>query len=183
MASSFDCTPGLPLHSRDLVNWTLSTMRSGTCPPRYDEVQHGCGIWAPAIRFHAGKFWIFFPRPDEGNYVTTAEEPAGQWSEPQPGQGWEGMIHPCPLWDDDGQAYLVHAYAGSRAGIKHVPAHPAHGAGRLAPAGRWRDRLSCSGAWVTPQIEGPNPLRKDGWHHILAPAGGVATGWQVALRS
>src|SRR5436305_6819430 len=79
VASSFNCTPGLPiLHSRDLVNWTLVNHALPNLPdPRgvYHRVQHGCGVWAPAIRKHAGRFWIFFPMPDEGIYVTTAEHP------------------------------------------------------------------------------------------------------------
>ena len=68
VSSSFNCTPGLPLlHSRDLVNWTLIGHAIKNLPhPRYAEVQPGCGVWAPAIRFHARKFWIFFPMPDEG---------------------------------------------------------------------------------------------------------------------
>src|SRR5437868_5224823 len=74
-ASSFNCTPGLPiLHSRDLVNWTLINHALKNLPhPRYTQVQPGCGVWAPAIRFHAGKFWIFFPMPDEGIYMITAD--------------------------------------------------------------------------------------------------------------
>ena len=120
-ASSFNCTPGLPiLHSRDLVNWTLVNHALKQVPgERYNEVQHGCGVWAPSIRFHAGKFWVFFPTPDEGIYVTTATDPCGEWSEPHLVQAGNGLIDPCPLWDDHGNAYLVHAYAGSRAGIKH----------------------------------------------------------------
>ena len=80
IASSFNCTPGLPiLHSRDLVNWTIINHAIKNLPhPRYREVQHGAGVWAPATRFHAGKFWIFFPMPDEGIYVTTAPNPAGE---------------------------------------------------------------------------------------------------------
>ena len=44
--------------------------------------QHGKGPWAPAIRHHAGRFWIYFPEPDLGIYVVTATDPAGPWSEP-----------------------------------------------------------------------------------------------------
>src|SRR5438552_1570181 len=53
-ASSFNCTPGLPiLKSRDLVNWTIINHALLQVPhPRYREVQHGCGVWAPAIRIH-----------------------------------------------------------------------------------------------------------------------------------
>ena len=183
VASSFNCTPGLPLlHSRDLVNWTLIGHAIKNLPhPRYAEVQSGCGVWAPAIRFHAGKFWIFFPMPDEGIYVVTAENPAGPWSEPHLVQAGKGLIDPCPLWDDDGQAYLVHAYAGSRAGIKHRL--------RVCPMAPDGSRLLGEGKIVFhepekhPTLEGPKFLKKDGWYYILAPAGGVETGWQVALRS
>ncbi|MEI6647682.1 MAG: family 43 glycosylhydrolase, partial [bacterium] len=120
VASSFTCTPGLPiLHSRDLVNWTLVNHAIKNVPhPRYQDVQPGCGVWAPAIRFHDGLFWIFFPMPDEGIYVTCASDPAGEWQEPWCLQEAKGWIDPCPFWDDDGQAYLVHAYANSRAGKK-----------------------------------------------------------------
>lgn len=182
-ASSFTCTPGLPiLHSRDLVNWTLVNHALKKLPhPRYAEMQPGCGVWAPALRHHDGKFWIFFPTPDEGIYVTTATDPAGKWSEPHLLQSGKGLIDPCPLWDDDGNAYLVHAYAGSRAGIKHRL--------RVCPMAPDGSRLLGEGQIVFhdpenhPTIEGPKFLKKDGWYYILAPAGGVETGWQTALRS
>lgn len=182
-ASSFNCTPGLPiLHSRDLVNWKLIGHALKNLPhPRYAEVQPGCGVWAPSIRFHAGKFWIFFPMPDEGLYVTTAENPQGPWSEPHLLEAGKGLIDPCPLWDDDGQAYLVHAYANSRCGIKHML--------RVRPMAPNGSRLLGEGKIVFhaperhPTMEGPKFLKKDGWYYILAPAGGVATGWQVTLRS
>jgi beta-xylosidase len=121
VASSFNCTPGLPiLHSRDLVNWTLVNHALKNIPgERYRKVQPGCGVWAPSLRFHAGKFWIFFATPDEGIYLTTAEKPLGSWSEPHLVREGKGLIDPCPLWDDDGKAYLVHAYAHSRSGLKH----------------------------------------------------------------
>ncbi|MDQ3813056.1 MAG: glycoside hydrolase 43 family protein [Armatimonadota bacterium] len=183
IASSFNCTPGLPiLHSRDLVNWTIINHAIQNVPhPRYREVQHGCGVWAPAIRFHDGRFWIFFPTPDEGIYVTTAENPAGQWSEPHLVQEGLGLIDPCPLWDDDGQAYLVYAYAGSRAGIKNRL--------RVSPMAPDASRLLDEGHIVYheperhPTLEGPKFLKKDGWYYILAPAGGVENGWQVVFRS
>lgn len=182
-ASSFNCTPGLPiLHSRDLVNWQLVAHAVKNLPhPRYAEVQPGCGVWAPSIRHHAGKFWIFFPMPDEGIYVTTATDPAGQWSNPYLLQAGKGLIDPCPLWDDDGRAYLVHAYAGSRAGIKHRL--------RVCPMAPDGSRLLGEGQIVFhepekhPTVEGPKFLKRDGWYYLLAPAGGVATGWQLALRS
>ena len=149
--------------------------------PRYAKVQPGCGVWAPAIRFHAGKFWIFFPTPDEGIYVITAGDPAGKWSKPHLLQGGKGLIDPCPLWDDDGQAYLVHAYSYSRARIRHIL--------RVRPMAPDGSKLLGQGQIVFhepekhPTLEGPKFLKKDGWYYILAPAGGVPTGWQVAFRS
>ncbi len=182
-ASSFNCTPGLPiLHSKDLVNWILLGHALKNLPgSRYEKVQPGCGVWAPSIRFQAGKYWIFFPTPDEGIFLVTAENPAGPWSEPHCVQAGKGLIDPCPLWDEDGKAYLVHAYAGSRAGVKHrLRVRP------MAPDG---SRLLGEGEIVFhqpekhPILEGPKFLKKDGWYYIFAPAGGVETGWQVVLRS
>jgi beta-xylosidase len=183
VASSFNCTPGLPiLHSKDLVNWRIINHALKNLPhPRYEKVQPGCGVWAPSIRFHAGKFWIFFPMPDEGIYVVTANHPAGKWSEPHLLQAGKGLIDPCPLWDDDGRAYLVHAYAGSRAGIKHRL--------RVCPMAPDGSKLLGEGEIgfhqpeKHPILEGPKFLKRDGWYYIFAPAGGVETGWQVALRS
>jgi beta-xylosidase len=182
-ASSFQCTPGLPiLHSKDLVNWRLVNHGIKNLPhPRYAEVQAGCGVWAPSFRYHDGRFWIVFAMPDEGIYVTTATDPAGEWSTPHLMHASIGLIDPCPLWDDDGNAYLVHAYAYSRCGIKHcLRVRPmAHDGSRLLGEGReiFRDEAK------HPIIEGPKFLKRDGYYYILAPAGGVATGWQTVLRS
>jgi hypothetical protein len=182
-ASSFNCTPGLPiLHSRDLVSWTLVNHALRRVPgAQYDRPQHGCGVWAPALRHHDGRFWIFFPTPDEGIYVTTASDPRGEWSPPRMVVAGKGLIDPCPLWDEDGKAYLVHAYANSRAGIKHkLRVRP------MAPDGSsvlGEGQIVFDDPARHPTLEGPKFLKKDGWYYILAPAGGVPTGWQVALRS
>ena len=81
-ASSFNFLPGLPvLASRDLVHWSLASYACREIPfARYDEVQNACGIWAPSIRFHGGKFYIFVATPDEGIFFTSAENPFGEWS-------------------------------------------------------------------------------------------------------
>jgi len=182
-ASSFNCTPGLPiLHSEDLVNWTIVNHAVKNLPhPRYREVQHGQGVWAPAIRHQAGQYWIFFPTPDEGIYVTTAIDPRAAWSAPRLLIAGKGLIDPCPLWDDDGRAYLIHAYAGSRAGIRNkLHVRP------MTPDGT---RLIGAGVIVSeipqhlPAFEGPKFYKRNGWYYIFAPAGGVTTGWQVVLRS
>jgi beta-xylosidase len=182
-ASSFNCTPGLPiLVSKDLVNWSLVGHALENVPhPRYAQVHHGAGIWAPSIREHDGTFYIFAPTPDEGIYVLTAPHPRGPWSPPRMLLEGKGLIDPCPLWDDDGRAYLVHAYARSRAGIKdrlHVrPMDPT--ATRVLGEGQ----IVYWDAERQPTLEGPKFLKKDGFYYILAPAGGVEHGWQLALRA
>ena len=155
VASSFTATPGLPiLHSRDLVNWTLINHAIENLPhPRYAQVQPGCGVWAPSIRFHAGKFWIFFPMPDEGIFITTAENPAGKWSEPQLLQAANGWIDPCPFWDDDGRAYLAHAYANSRRNSRYH-LHPSHGSGWLASDQRRPGGDSCTASSLFGRSQG-----------------------------
>ena len=60
-ASSFNCTPGLPiLHSKDLVNWKIVNYALKKVEPveYYNEARHGKGVWAPSIRFHEGMYYI-----------------------------------------------------------------------------------------------------------------------------
>src|SRR4028119_2278976 len=78
-ASSFNAAPGLPiLHSRDLVNWRLINYVFAKQPPYdiFNKTQHGGGVWAPAIRFYNGEFYIFYPDPDFGTYMTKTKNPA-----------------------------------------------------------------------------------------------------------
>jgi beta-xylosidase len=122
-ASSFSAVPGLPiLHSTDLVNWSLVNHALPRLVPEdvFRVPRHGAGVWAPAIRHHAGKYWIYYPDPDFGIYVITATDPRGNWSKPVLVKQGKGLIDPCPLWDDDGRVYLVHAFARSRAGFANV---------------------------------------------------------------
>ncbi len=183
ISSSFNCTPGLPvLHSRDLVNWKLINHAVKNLPhPRYEEFHSGSGIWAPSIRFHQGLFWIFFPMVEDGIYVTTAKDPAGTWSEPRLVLAGKGLIDPCPFWDEDGQAYLVHAYARSRSGLRdkiHVrPMSP--DATKILGDGK----IVFEEPERHPYMEGPKVHKKNGWYYIFAPAGGVPQGWQAVLRS
>ncbi len=183
-ASSFDAVPGLPiLHSKDLVNWTLIGHALKRQPPfeHFEKTRHGNGVWAPAIRYHKNEFYIYYPDPDFGIYVTRAKDPKGSWSEPLLIESGKGLIDPCPLWDDDGKNYLVYAYAGSRAGIKSVIAIKQLNAegDRTLDEGR----IVYDGHELDPTIEGPKFYKRNGYYYIFAPAGGVATGWQVVLRS
>ncbi|TWT88181.1 Beta-xylosidase [Pseudobythopirellula maris] len=182
-ASSFSCVPGLPiLHSRDLVEWELIGHAVDRLPERFNQPQHGNGIWAPSIRHHDGWFWIFVGDPDWGILMTKSKSPTGPWSPLHVVKEGKGLIDPCPLWDDDGRAYLVHAYANSRSGRKSIIV-----AREMAPDGSrliGEEHLVIDGRNdVHPTIEGPKFYKRDGWYYILAPAGGVKPGWQLAARS
>lgn len=183
-ASSFDAIPGLPiLHSKDLVNWTLIGHALKRQPPfeHFEKTQHGNGVWAPAIRFHNNEFYIYYPDPDFGIYLTKAKNPAGPWSEPVLVEGGKGLIDPCPLWDDNGQVYLAHGWAGSRAGIKSILTVKKMNADgtKVTDEGV----IVYDGHETDPTIEGPKFYKRNGYYYLFAPAGGVSTGWQLVLRS
>jgi len=184
VSSSFEDIPGLPiLHSKDLVNWSIIGHALLRQPPyeHFSVPRHGDGVWAPSIRYHNGEFYIYYPDPDYGIYVVTAKKAEGPWSEPLLVASGKGLIDPCPLWDDDGQLYLVHAFAGSRAGIKSIIVVK-----RLNREGTKvidEGKLVYDGHEKDPTIEGPKFYKRNGYYYIFAPAGGVSTGWQLVLRS
>ena len=182
VSSSFQCTPALPiLHSTDLVNWTIVGHAADRLPsPRYDVPQPGNGVWAPSLRVHDGRFWIYFGDPDLGILMTTATDPRGPWAPLVLVQDARGWIDPCPLWDDDGRAYLVHAWARSRAGFNSILTVRG-----MSPDGRHveDERVDVfDGHADHPTIEGPKFYKRNGYYYIFAPAGGVSRGWQTVLR-
>jgi beta-xylosidase len=184
VSSSFNHAPGLPiLHSKDLVNWTLIGHALKRQPPfeHFSKVQHGNGVWAPSIRYHNGEFYIYYPDPDFGIYLTRSKNIEGPWTDPVLVEEGKGLIDPSPLWDDNGKVYLVHAYAGSRAGIKSLIV--------VKQLNKEGNKVMDDGIIVydghdmDPTIEGPKFYKRNGWYYIFAPAGGVSTGWQTILRS
>lgn len=182
-ASSFNYIPGLPiLRSKDLVNWELVNYALKKLPYEvYDKPAHAKGIWAPSIRFHDNKFWIFVGMPDEGIFMTNTTDPLGEWSPLTLVYEAKGFIDPCPFWDDDGRAYVIHAYAKSRIGFKSIL-----GIFEMTRDGSKAistDKFIYDGNETQPTIEGPKVYKRDGLYYILAPAGGVTKGWQTALRS
>ena len=183
-SSSFNCVPGLPvLHSKDLVSWELISYALPKQPPYevFNKPQHGNGVWAPCIRYHNNEFYIYYPDPDFGIYLTKATDPKGPWSKPILVRGGKGLIDPSPLWDDDGKAYLTYAFAGSRATVKSVlmvTEMTADGTKLLD-----NDVVVFDGHDAHRTVEGPKFYKRNGYYYIFAPAGGVSTGWQLALRS
>jgi beta-xylosidase len=184
VSSSFNVAPGLPiLHSKDLVNWTIIGHVFQRQSPQeiFNKPQHGNGVWAPAIRYHEGAFYIFYPDPDLGIYMTKASNPAGPWTDPLLIKEAKSWIDPCPLWDENGKAYLVSALAASRSGVKSIVV-----VSRMSPDGT---KLLDEGVMVFdghdkhPTVEGPKFYQRNGYYYIFAPAGGVEDGWQLVLRS
>lgn len=184
VASSFCNAPGLPvLHSKDLVNWKIISYALKTIPgSQYDKPLHGCGVWAPAIRYHDEEYIIFFPMPDEGIFVVKTKNPWGEWDEPTclyKGKGW---IDPCPFWDEDGKAYMVSAFAKSRIGFKSIL-----NLCEITPDCQYMidegKHIFDGNLENQETIEGPKMYKRNGYYYIFAPAGGVKQGWQTVLRS
>ena len=182
-ASSFNYTPGLPiLESGDLVNWKLINYAVENIDyPDYVKPQHSKGIWAPAIRYHDGWFYIFYGMPDEGIFMVRTKDPHDTWETPVLVLEGKGLIDSCPFWDEDGKAYVVHAYAKSRIGFKSFL-----GLFEMTPDGTKavsEDHLIFDGTKTQMTIEGPKMLKRNTYYYIFAPAGGVTKGWQTVLRS
>lgn len=184
-ASSFNCTPGLPiLHSKDLVNWKIVNYALKKVEPveYYNEARHGKGVWAPSIRFHEGMYYIYWGDPDFGIFMVKTRDPYGEWDDPVLVKAGKGMIDPCPLWDDDGRVYLAHAWAGSRAKFNSVLT--------VCELNKEGTKVISDPVLVfdgndgvNHTIEGAKFYKRNGFYYLFAPAGGVVSGWQLVMRS
>jgi beta-xylosidase len=182
VASTFHFVPGIPiLQSSDLVHWTIigHVVRRLDMDPRYSMIggnRYGKGVWAPSIRKHDGRFYVYFPTPNEGIFVSTAEKMTGPWSEPEVVIAGAGFEDPCPFWDDDGTAYLIHSRTGAGPLILH----------RMSTDGRHvldEGKIIVQDPEHLPVLEGPKLYKRDGYYYIFAPIGGVGAGSQAVLRS
>lgn len=114
ISATNELSPGmLIMSSKDLVNWKIvghavSDITQISTKYSYTKMQGASrGIWAGSIRYHDNKFFVYFTDPDEGIFMTSADKIAGPWKpliQLMKAPGWDD---PCPLWDDNGQAYLV----------------------------------------------------------------------------
>jgi len=195
VASSFHFSPGLPiLHSRDLVHWSIAghVLPRLDFGPEYDMpgpfqltdatskpttgTRYAGGVWAPSLRYHKGLFYIYWPTPDEGVFMATARDPAGPWSKPVTVIAGPGYEDPCPFWDDDGTAWLIHGKVGAGPLILH----------RMSADGK---RVLDDGVVVAkdadrlPVLEGPKLYKRNGYYYIFAPIGGVGKGPQAVGRA
>lgn len=114
ISSTFQFSPGMTLlHSKNLVNWEICTNIISDLTQIGEELnwkrmnRYGKGVWAGTLRYHNGRFYLFFGTPDEGFFMTSSPNAKGPWEpltcllrEP----GWDDC---SALWDDDGKAYFV----------------------------------------------------------------------------
>jgi beta-xylosidase len=182
VASTFHFMPGVPvLHSRDLVNWQViaHVFPRLDIDPRYSMQggnRYGRGAWAPAIRFRKGKYYVYFPTPDEGIFMSTAPSPRGPWTAPVAVIASPNLEDPCPFWDDDGNAYLIHSRTGAGPLILH----------RMSADGKSvldDGKVIVQNPEKLPTLEGPKLYKRNGYYYIFAPYGGVGKGAQAVLRS
>jgi beta-xylosidase len=167
---------GMPvLHSKDLINWTIiaRVYDEFKFAPEYDSNErYAGGSWAPAIRFHDNKYWIYFCTPKEGLFMTTAEKPEGPWEPLTQVSNTPGWEDPCPFWDEDGQGYLSRSKVGAGPILIH----------KLSNDGK---KLLDDGftVYTGPVAEGTKLHKLNGYYYLSIPEGGVGQGWQTILRS
>ena len=191
-ASSFQCTPGLPiLHSKDLVNWEIVNYAIGNLYEgdskmleHFKKPQHGNGVWAPSIRYHAGQYYIYWGDPDFGVMMVKTKngDPAGAWENPVCVIEGKGYIDTTPLWDDVGRCYLVNGWANSRSKFASVLTVREMSADGMRPIGQPVIVFDGNGT-ENRTCEGPKFYKRDGWYWIMCPAGGVPEGFQLAMRA
>lgn len=196
IASSFHFSPGIPvLESLDLVHWRIIahvlprltfapgynmvppfSLTDASAGPIGDGLRYAGGVWAPSLRYHDHRFYVYWPTPDEGIFVSTATRMEGPWSAPVAVLSGPGYEDPCPFWDSDGTAYLIHAKVGAGSLILH---RMSTDGSRVLDEGKTivEDRVNL------PVIEGPKLYKRHGWYYIFAPIGGVGSGGQAVLRS
>lgn len=175
VASDFHFVGMQVLHSMDLVNWEIvgQVFNRLSMDEKYDQMNgYGQGTWAPAIAHHDGEFYLYVCTPFDGLFLWRAKNARGPWSEMITVKKVERWEDPCPFWDEDGQAYLVHSHKGAGPLILH----------KMSDDGT---RLLDDGMEIYrgPTAEGPKVYKRAGYYFIVLPEGGVATGGQTVLRS
>ncbi len=196
--SSFEYFPGLPIHhSKDLVNWehigyALHRTEQCTGAVNLTDVQQDGGIHAPSLRYHEGLFYLIvtnvYSPTDKSlpaemvNFILTAEDPAGPWSEPHVIDGAPG-IDPDLFFDDDGSAWFVGTHdvgQPDQNGIGEIWVQPLDLANWRLTGKRtsvWRG--ACGGCCV----EGPHIYRENGLYYLLVAEGGTGLNHAVMVAA
>ncbi|HET8655682.1 MAG TPA: glycoside hydrolase family 43 protein [Longimicrobiaceae bacterium] len=178
--SSFSYFPGVPIfHSTDLVHWTqLGSVLDRPSQLDLDSLGVSRGIFAPAIRYHDGTFYMITTCADcGGNFFVTATNPAGPWSDPVWLREVDG-IDPSFFFDDDGRAYVLNngppvgqpLYQGHRAiWIQEFDAKAQKMVGPRRVIVNGGTDLSKKPIW----IEGPHLFHVNGAYYLMCAEGGT----------
>ena len=177
VTSSFEFFPGVPVfHSRDLVNW----QQIGHILTREDQLPlERCrisgGIYAPTLRYHEGKFYMITTNTHQGgNFLVTAENILGPWSEPV----WidHDGIDPSLFWDDDGKVYYTGTciLGSDPQGIGQFQLDPVTGKKLSETKIIW---YGTGGRCP----EAPHMYKKDGWYYLMIAEGGTEYGHMVTI--
>ena len=170
--SSFEYFPGVPIfHSRDLVHWTqIGNVLDRPSQLRLPaEAPSSGGIYAPTLRHHDGRFWLITTNVSHGgNFIVTATDPAGPWSEPIALTGFGG-IDPDLAWDENGDCWCTGA------GNSQARIDPETGRA-LTP-----QRATWSGTPGAQAPEGPHLYRIGEYWYLLMSEGGTERGHCISI--
>jgi len=178
--STFAHWPGIPVHSStDLVHWKLvGHVLADPAKVSFDKLGTSRGVFAPAIDYHDGTFYVVNTLVDAGgNFFATAKDPAGPWSDPVWLPGIDG-IDPAFFFDTDGKAYIVNN--GPPEGPPLYNGHRAIWIQQFDVAGRRpigpRKVVVNGGADLAKQpiwIEGPHLYHIGEWYYLMCAEGGT----------
>ncbi|MRV72690.1 family 43 glycosylhydrolase [Duganella sp. FT92W] len=175
-ASTFAYFPGVPIfHSKDLVHWR-QVGNALTRPSQLPLQNQGNsrGIFAPTLRCHGGKFYLVTTNiSNGGNFIATATDPAGPWSEVT----WlndGGGMDPSLLFDDDGKIYYTRHGGGEHGGAYQAELDPQTLMPKEAPRLIWS---GTGGVWP----EGPHLYKHNGWYYLMISEGGTSYNHSITV--
>ena len=182
VCSSSNLVPGVPVfHSQNLVEWELVSYVLPEIPfEGFNTTRHGMGAGAPSIRYHNGTYYCLIPFIDEGIYVSETKNPRFGWSPLRPLIEGIGLKEPSPIWSS-GRCFVVFSFDKKRTGVNSQLA--VFEANEELTAASSKFTVVYDGRNMAPEIGNPKIYRRGKYFYILASAGGVKSGWQVALRS
>lgn len=189
--STFAYFPGIPIfESNDLVHWRqIGNVIDRPSQLNFDGLGISRGVFAPAIEFHDGTFYVINTSVDSGgNFFVTAKDPAGPWSDPRWLPQIDG-IDPSFFFDDDGKAYVV-----SNGPPEGAPLYDGHRAiwmqefdvarGSVIAPGRVLVNGGVDLAKQPIWIEGPHIYKHAGWYYLMCAEGGTGINHsEVIFRS
>ena len=172
VCSSFEYFPGVPIfHSRDLVHWR----QIGNVLDRPEQLRlpldspSSGGVYAPTLRHHDGRFYLITTNvSDSGNFLVTATDPAGPWSDPVALPGVPG-IDPDLAWDSDGNCWCTVA------GVSQVRIDPRTGQTLSQGQPIW------SGEPGAKAPEAPHLYQLGDYWYLLIAEGGTERGHAVSV--